>query len=121
IRHPSIKPMFRQSSFAVATSREGHHLPLGGPGRFNPSLGDCPGAPNSRWPLASAALPVCGRACARSRPGGAGSARDCCRRSWLTASEEEAPAGGGWGQASRGHLAERIGNVELNPLLCLIV
>src|SRR5262245_11167452 len=29
---------------------------------------------------------------------------------------------GGWGQASRGHLAERIGNVELNPprsaLLC---
>src|SRR5262245_1875603 len=44
------------------------------PGRFSPSLGDCPGAPNNRWPWASAALPACGQACARSRPGGAGSA-----------------------------------------------
>jgi len=54
------------------------------PGRFSPSLGDCPGAPNNRWLWASAALPACGQACARSRPGGAGSAGGWCRRSWLT-------------------------------------
>ena len=48
---------------------------------LNPSLDDCPGVPNSRWPWGSIAHPACGRACARSRPGGAGSARDCCRRS----------------------------------------
>src|SRR5262245_34097512 len=34
----------------------------------------------------------------------------------FTASEEEAPAGGGWGACQPGPLAERIGNVELNPL-----
>jgi len=49
--------------------------------RSHPSLEGCHGAPNSRWPLASAALPVCGRACTRSRSGGAGSGRNCCRRS----------------------------------------
>ena len=48
---------------------------------FSPSLEDCPDELNSRWRRASAALPERGRACARSRPGGAGSARDCCRRS----------------------------------------
>ena len=68
---------------AKKTHGVGDHL---GPGLipfFSPSLEDCPGAPNSRWRRASVALPVCGRACARSRPDGAGSARGYCRRSWL--------------------------------------
>src|SRR6516164_9122809 len=56
---------------------------------FSPSLEDCPGAPNNRWPWASAALPACGQACARSRPGGAGSVGGCCRRSWLAVSNSE--------------------------------
>src|SRR5215510_9214118 len=30
---------------------------------FSPSLGDCLGAPNSRWRWASVALPLCGQAC----------------------------------------------------------
>jgi len=56
---------------------------------FSPSLEDCPGAPNNRWPWASAALPACGQACARSRPGGAGSVGGCYRRSWLAVSNSE--------------------------------
>src|SRR5262249_39916523 len=54
-----------------------------------PSLGDCPEALNSRGRRASAALAARRRACARSRPGGAGSARGCWRRSWLTVSNSE--------------------------------
>jgi hypothetical protein len=56
---------------------------------FSPSLEDCPGGPNNRWPWASAALPACGQACARSRPGGAGSVGGCYRRSWLAVSNSE--------------------------------
>src|SRR5262249_36536121 len=48
---------------------------------FNPSLEDCHDAPNSRWPWGSVALPACGRAFARSRRGGGGSGKGCCRRS----------------------------------------
>src|SRR5262249_23704378 len=50
---------------------------------FSPSLEDCPGELNSQWPCASAALAARRRACARSRPFGARSARDCFRRSSL--------------------------------------
>jgi hypothetical protein len=52
---------------------------------FSPSLEDCPGAPNNRWPLASVALVGRGRACAQSRRGGARSGSGCQWRSWLTA------------------------------------
>ena len=55
---------------------------------FSPSLDVCPGVPNSRWQW-DVALPVCGQACAQSRPGGAGSGRGCWQRSLGT---EKAPA-----------------------------
>src|SRR5260370_2522755 len=47
---------------------------------FSPSLGDCPGVPNSRWQW-DVALPSCGEACARPRRGGVGAAKDCRQRS----------------------------------------
>jgi hypothetical protein len=49
-------------------------LPLTG---LSPFLDDCHGVPNSRWQWGPVALPLCGQACARSHPGGLGSARDC--------------------------------------------
>ena len=49
--------------------------------RISPPLDDCPCLPNRRWQSEPAALPLCGLACARSHPGGAGSGRDCRRGS----------------------------------------
>ena len=67
------------------------------------------------WPWWSVALP-CRRACARSRPDGGGSAGGCCRRSRLHSIGVRGPGRRGMGGCQPGPLAERIGNVELNPL-----
>ena len=75
-------------------------------GGLSPSLGDCPGVPNSRWLWGSVALPACGQACARSRRGGAGSGRGCRRRSWRR-KRPHPQAGGRLGIGPQ--LAERIG------------
>src|SRR5215510_9315854 len=70
VSYVTLRRLSKKCDVAKRPHGIGDHL---GPGlipSFSPSSEDCPGAPNSRWRRASAALAARRRACARSRPGG---------------------------------------------------